>query len=88
MGRHYAPGPAGHLWRWRLDENLGAVHLVLDGAELARISERVAKISVSGARLPEAALKMTGQQARPTMPAHPGQASQICTAQAGIVPFG
>jgi len=37
------------------------VHLVLDEAELARISERVAKISVSGARLPEAALKMTGQ---------------------------
>ncbi|CCP16599.1 hypothetical protein predicted by Glimmer/Critica [Stenotrophomonas maltophilia RA8] len=59
--------------------------LVFDGAELARIGEQVAKITVSGARLPEAALKMTGQQARPTM-AHPGQASQICTTQTGIVP--
>lgn len=36
----------------------------------------------------EAALKMTGQQARPTMQAHPGQASQICTTQPGIVPLG
>ena len=41
-----------------------------------------------GARLPEAALKMTGQQARPKMQAHPGQASQICTTQPGIVPLG
>lgn len=45
----------------RLDENLGAVDLVLDAAALARIDEDVARISISGARLPEAALKMTGK---------------------------
>lgn len=45
----------------RLDENLGAVDLVLDEADLARISKDVAQIRVSGARLPEAALKMTGK---------------------------
>ncbi|QKW56784.1 aldo/keto reductase [Stenotrophomonas sp. NA06056] len=45
----------------RLDENLGAVDLVLDEADLDRIDEEVAQIRVSGARLPEAALRMTGK---------------------------
>ena len=45
----------------RLDENLGAVELALDAADLARIDEDVARISISGARLPDAALKMTGK---------------------------
>ncbi|HCT27884.1 MAG TPA: aldo/keto reductase [Stenotrophomonas sp.] len=45
----------------RLDENLGAVDLVLDEADLVRIAENVEQINVSGARLPEAALKMTGK---------------------------
>ncbi|TPD98473.1 aldo/keto reductase [Stenotrophomonas maltophilia] len=45
----------------RLDENLGAVDLVLNKADLARIHSKVAHIGISGARLPEAALKMTGK---------------------------
>ncbi len=45
----------------RLDENLGAVDLALDDADLARIHSEVAQIRVSGERLPEAALKMTGK---------------------------
>lgn len=45
----------------RLDENLGAVDVVLDHADLAHIDAEMAKISISGARLPEAALKMTGK---------------------------
>jgi len=45
----------------RLDENLGAVDLVLDAADLARIDEDMARIRISGERLPEAALKMTGK---------------------------
>jgi aryl-alcohol dehydrogenase-like predicted oxidoreductase len=44
----------------RLDENMGAVDLVLDHADLMRIDEEVANIRISGERLPEAALKMTG----------------------------
>lgn len=45
----------------RLDENLGAVDLVLDKADLAKIDNEMTKIRISGARLPEAALKMTGK---------------------------
>jgi len=45
----------------RLNENLGAVDLVLSKADLARIHSEVAHISISDARLPEAALKMTGK---------------------------
>lgn len=45
----------------RLDENLGSVDLVLDAADLSRIDVDVARISISGERLPEAALKMTGK---------------------------
>lgn len=45
----------------RLDENQGAVDLMLDAADLARIDADVARITISGARLPAAALKMTGK---------------------------
>ncbi len=45
----------------RLDENLGAVDLVLDQADLASIDGALAKIRLSGERLPEAALNMTGR---------------------------
>ncbi|MFI8734148.1 aldo/keto reductase [Stenotrophomonas sp. NPDC077420] len=45
----------------RLDENLGAVDLVLDQADLTHIDEALAQIRLSGERLPEAALKMTGR---------------------------
>lgn len=44
----------------RLEENLGAVELVLDAQDLARIDQQLAAIHLSGERLPEAALKMTG----------------------------
>lgn len=44
----------------RLDENLGALALELDAADLARIATRLEGIPLQGARLPEAALKMTG----------------------------
>ncbi len=44
----------------RLEENLGAVSVALSGEDLAEIDTALAKISPQGARLPEAALKMTG----------------------------
>lgn len=44
----------------RLEENLGAVELVLDAQDLARIDQQLADIHLIGERLPEAALKMTG----------------------------
>ena len=44
----------------RLEENLGAVSVALSGEDLAEIDTALAKISLQGARLPEAALKMTG----------------------------
>ena len=44
----------------RLEENLGAVSVALSGDDLAEIDIALAKISSQGARLPEAALKMTG----------------------------
>ncbi|MBD3680580.1 aldo/keto reductase [Stenotrophomonas sp. Br8] len=44
----------------RLEENLGAVELVLDAQDLARIDQQLADIHLSGERLPEAAMKMTG----------------------------
>lgn len=43
----------------RLQENLGAIELVLSAQDLTVISEQVAKIQITGERLPEAALKMT-----------------------------
>jgi len=45
----------------RLEENLGALDLVLDRDDLTRIDEELAQIRITGARLPEAALKMTGR---------------------------
>jgi len=45
----------------RLDENLGALDLTLDHADLQRITDQLANIRISGERLPEAAMKMTGR---------------------------
>ena len=45
----------------RLEENLGAVDLVLTPEDLADIEARLSQIEVQGERLPEAALKMTGR---------------------------
>lgn len=44
----------------RLEENLGAVALELGDDDLQQINAAVASIAIQGARLPEAALKMTG----------------------------
>jgi len=44
----------------RLEENLGAVDVDLSASDLAQINEAALKLSIEGARLPEAALKMTG----------------------------
>ena len=45
----------------RLEENLGAVNVVLTESDLKQIDEAASKLSLEGARLPEAALKMTGR---------------------------
>lgn len=45
----------------RLDENLGAVHVELTNDDLKKIDEATSRLPVEGARLPEAALKMTGR---------------------------
>jgi aryl-alcohol dehydrogenase-like predicted oxidoreductase len=45
----------------RLDENLGSLAVELTAADLKAINEAAAKIPLEGARLPEAALKMTGR---------------------------
>jgi aryl-alcohol dehydrogenase-like predicted oxidoreductase len=45
----------------RLEENLGAVNVDLTNDDLKQIDESASKVSVEGARLPEAALKMTGR---------------------------
>lgn len=44
----------------RLEENLGAVDLVLTADDLKRIDEASSVLELQGARLPEAVLKMTG----------------------------
>lgn len=44
----------------RLDENLGAVNVELTEFELKEIDEASSELKLEGARLPEAALKMTG----------------------------
>ncbi|WP_035356311.1 aldo/keto reductase [Edaphobacter aggregans] len=44
----------------RLDENLGAVNVELTESDLKQIDEVASRLSLEGARLPEAALKMTG----------------------------
>jgi hypothetical protein len=45
----------------RLEENLGAVDVELSADELSEIDTTVAKISITGDRLPEASLKMTNR---------------------------
>jgi aryl-alcohol dehydrogenase-like predicted oxidoreductase len=45
----------------RLEENLGAVGVELSADELSEIEAAVAKISITGERLPEASLKMTNR---------------------------
>jgi aryl-alcohol dehydrogenase-like predicted oxidoreductase len=44
----------------RLEENLGAVQVELSDSDIQEIDEATSKLSLEGARLPEAALKMTG----------------------------
>lgn len=44
----------------RLEENLGAADIELTESDVAQISETASKLPLEGARLPEAALKMTG----------------------------
>jgi aryl-alcohol dehydrogenase-like predicted oxidoreductase len=44
----------------RLEENLGAIDLVLTADDLRDINAEVSKVKVQGERLPEAVLKMTG----------------------------
>jgi aryl-alcohol dehydrogenase-like predicted oxidoreductase len=51
------PGTTKHR---RLEENLGAVDVELTEDDLKLIDETASKLSLEGARLPEAALKMTG----------------------------
>lgn len=45
----------------RLDENLGAVNVGLTEGDLEEIDEAASRLRLEGARLPEAALKMTGR---------------------------
>jgi aryl-alcohol dehydrogenase-like predicted oxidoreductase len=45
----------------RLEENLGAVNVELTENDLKEIDTATSKITLEGARLPEAALKMTGR---------------------------
>ena len=45
----------------RLDENLGSLAVDLTAANLEAMDEAASKITLEGARLPEAALKMTGR---------------------------
>jgi aryl-alcohol dehydrogenase-like predicted oxidoreductase len=44
----------------RLEENLGAVNVELTEDDLTQIDEAASRLKLEGARLPEAALKMTG----------------------------
>jgi aryl-alcohol dehydrogenase-like predicted oxidoreductase len=45
----------------RLEENIGAASVELSGADLREITDAASKITVQGARLPEAVLKLTDQ---------------------------
>jgi len=45
----------------RLEENLGAVNIAMTESDLMQIDEASSKLKLEGARLPEAALKMTGR---------------------------
>jgi aryl-alcohol dehydrogenase-like predicted oxidoreductase len=44
----------------RLEENLGAVNVELTGNDVKQLGEAASSLKLEGARLPEAALKMTG----------------------------
>jgi aryl-alcohol dehydrogenase-like predicted oxidoreductase len=44
----------------RLEENLGALNVELNGNDLKQIGEAASRLKLEGARLPEAVLKMTG----------------------------
>nr|AGD93235.1 aldo/keto reductase [uncultured bacterium] len=50
----------GTTKRHRLEENLGAVELMLTAQDLQGLADALAQIEVQGERLPESALKMTG----------------------------
>jgi aryl-alcohol dehydrogenase-like predicted oxidoreductase len=45
----------------RIEENLGAVNVELTENDLKQIDEAASRLKLEGARLPEAALKMTGR---------------------------
>lgn len=45
----------------RLEENLGAVNVELTENDLKEIDDAASRLKLEGARLPEAALKMTGR---------------------------
>jgi aryl-alcohol dehydrogenase-like predicted oxidoreductase len=45
----------------RLEENLGAMNVEFTEDDLKQINETASKLALQGARLPEAALKMTGR---------------------------
>ena len=45
----------------RLEENLGAMNVELTESDLRQIDEASSRLKLEGARLPEAALKMTGR---------------------------
>ena len=45
----------------RLEENLGAVNVALTENDLKQIDEASSRLKLEGARLPEAALNMTGR---------------------------
>jgi aryl-alcohol dehydrogenase-like predicted oxidoreductase len=45
----------------RMEENLGAMNVELTEGELKEIENATSKLSLEGARLPEAMLKMTGR---------------------------
>jgi aryl-alcohol dehydrogenase-like predicted oxidoreductase len=44
----------------RIQENLGAVNVMLSDIDLHEIDQGLAKLNLQGARLPENILKMTG----------------------------
>ena len=45
----------------RVEENIGAADVELTADDLKQIGDAISKLSLEGARLPEAMLKMTGR---------------------------
>ena len=45
----------------RMEENIGAADVQLTADELKQIEDATSKLSLEGARLPDAMLKMTGR---------------------------